>query len=122
MRKASEDRKDRHIEHLASIQRLEVGEKSRTRAGSVVGPWIRRFLVVSMVFAVIIAPFVIAVFTDKSTVFQYTESPRGFFAGLFGRVSEHYHFEPLKGYVLSSETRQALMAVIAFYFGQGAAK
>jgi len=72
-----------------------------------------------MVFAVVGAPFLVAVFTDQGTVYQYTEAPRGFFGRLFGMSSPRYRFEELDGYLLTSESRQTLLAI---YFGQGAAK
>lgn len=122
MRKAAEERKERHVERLAALDRHQTAEASRQRAATAAGPWIRRLLVLSMVFAVVLAPFVVAVFTDQATIFQYSEAPRGLFGKLFAGTAERVHFEPLKGYVLTAETRQSLLAIIAFYFGQGAAK
>lgn len=122
MKQQAEARKERHEEHLRAIARHETAEASRVRAANVAGKWIRRFLVSSVVFAVILAPFIIAVFTDATTVIQYTERSGGWLWGLFGPEYDDNQFQEIKGYLMTSETRHGLLAVIAFYFGQGAAK
>lgn len=60
--------------------------------------------------------------TDASTVVQYTEKTGGWLFGLFGKERDAIRFEAIQGYLLTPETRHGLLAVIAFYFGQGAAK
>ena len=122
MKQQAEGRKERHAEHLRAIEGFRFLEESRGRAAGVPGKWIRRFLVASIVFAVILAPFLVAVFSEAATVVQYTESRGGWLWGLFGPGRERMRFEPITGYLLTAETRHALLAVVAFYFGQAAAK
>ena len=122
MKQQAEARKERHAEHMRAIEGFRFLEDSRERAAGVSGKWIRRFLVASIVFAVILAPFVVAVFTEAATVVQYTEQTGGWLWGLFGPGRERVRFEALGGYLLTPETRHGLLAVVAFYFGQAAAK
>mgnify|MGYP001412523612 CR=1 FL=1 len=122
MKQIAEARKERHAEHMRAIEKVHALEASRERAAGVAGKWIRRLLVVAIVFAVIVAPFLTAVLTDAPTVVQYTEPKGGFLWGLFGSTRERIRFATVDGYLLTPETRQALLAIIAFYFGQGAAK
>lgn len=122
MKQQAEARKERHAEHLRAIEGFRFLEESRGRAAGVPGKWIRRFLVASIVFAVILAPFIVAVFSEAATVVQYTEKTGGWLWGLLGPGRERVQFEAVTGYLLTPETRHGLLAVVAFYFGQGAAK
>lgn len=122
MKQHAEARKERHLEHLRALDRHQSAESSHARAATVAGKWVRRFLVGSIVFAVILAPFLTAILPDTSTVVQYTERTGGWLWGLFGPGRERTRFEPIDGYLLTPETRHGLLAVVAFYFGQGAAK
>jgi ABC-type uncharacterized transport system permease subunit len=79
-----------------TIRRQEVADASADAAdkrGGAGGAWIRRFIVVSTMFAVIAAPFVLA-FTD------------------FG-VTIH---------VILPEVRQTALAIVGFYFGSSQVK
>ena len=122
MKQQAEDRKERHAEHLRALEGVNSLEDSRVRAAENPGKWIRRFLVGAIVFAVILGPFLITVYTDAATVVQVTESRGGWLWGLFGPAKEKIRFEAIQGYLIAPETRQALLAIIAFYFGQAAAK
>jgi hypothetical protein len=122
MKQQGEGRKERHAEHMRAIEGFRFLEESRSRAANVPGKWIRRFLVASIVFAVILAPFLLVAFSDATTIVQFTETRGGWLWGLFGPAREKIQFQSLDGYLISPETRQALLAIIAFYFGQAAAK
>ena len=122
MKQIAEARKERHAEHLRAMEGFASTEASMKRAASLPGQWIRRFLVASIVFAVILGPFLLVVFTDTATVVQYTERTGGWLWGLFGPGREKTVFQDLHGYLITPETRHALLAIIAFYFGQAAAK
>ncbi len=108
MKHKAEERKERHAEHI--------------RAANVAGKWIRRGLVAAIVFAVILAPFIVTVFTDAQTVLQYSEQTGGKLFGLFGPAKNAVRFQAIDGFLVTPEPRQALLAVVPFYFGQGAAK
>ena len=122
MKQQAEARKERHAEHMRAMEGITMAENSRMRAANIPGKWIRRFLVASIVFAVILAPFLLTAFSDASTVVQFSETRGGWLWGLFGPAKEKVHFQPLDGYLVAPETRHALLAIIAFYFGQAAAK
>lgn len=122
MKQQAEARKERHAEHMRALEGFVAAEGSLERAAGVPGKWIRRFLVASIVFAVILAPFLVAVFTDAATVVQYTEKTGGWLWGLFGPARDAMRFEAIRGYLVAPETRHGLLAVVAFYFGQAAAK
>ena len=122
MRQQAELRKERHTEYMRALQRYESAEASTQAAAGRGGRWIRRVLVGSIVFAVIIAPFIIAMYSDTQTVIQYTQKAGGHLWGLLGPERTQTRFLSIEGYLIAPETRHALLAVVAFYFGQGAAK
>lgn len=122
MKQQAEARKDRHAEHMRAMETARQAEISRVRAVGVAGKWVRRLLVAAIVFAVIVAPFLTTMFSDASTIVEYKERVGGFLWGLFGPAKDRVRFESVQGYLVTPETRQALLAITAFYFGQGAAK
>jgi hypothetical protein len=78
------------------------------------GVLVRRFLVVSTVFAIIIAPFVFA-WTDVGvSVGRETNG----FLGLFKGVQ----WDTVQGFVILPEIRQTALAIVGFYFGSSQIK
>ncbi len=78
------------------------------------GVLVRRFLVVSTVFAIIIAPFVFA-WTDVGvSVGRETNG----FLGLFKGVK----WDTVQGFVILPEIRQTALAIVGFYFGSSQIK
>tara|TARA_Y100000389_G_scaffold80030_1_gene76759 strand:- start:496 stop:894 length:399 start_codon:yes stop_codon:yes gene_type:complete len=78
------------------------------------GVLVRRFLVVSTVFAIVIAPFLFA-WTDVGiSVARETE---GFF-GFFKSVK----WDTVQGFVILPEIRQTALAIVGFYFGSSQIK
>src|SRR5690606_37123599 len=88
MKQQAEARKERHTEHLRALELFSAVEASHSRAAGVAGKWIRRLLVGAIVFAVIVAPFLVTMLTDAQTVVQYTERSGGWLWGLFGPAKE----------------------------------
>ena len=85
------------------------------------GPWVRRIIVVAVLFAVFIAPFILAAFFPQTPVFYaYAEKSRGFFF-LFQSV-DRLRFEEMAGYVILPVHTQMAAAISGFYFGGGLAK
>ena len=78
------------------------------------GVWVRRFLVVSTVFAIVIAPFVFA-FTDVGITIQNESNG---FLGLFKRI----RWDTVQGFVILPEIRQTALAIVGFYFGSSQVK
>lgn len=78
------------------------------------GVLVRRFLVVSTVFAIIVAPFVFA-WTDVGvSVGRETNG----FLGLFKGVK----WDTIQGFVILPEIRQTALAIVGFYFGSSSIK
>jgi len=84
------------------------------KRGGASGAWIRRFIVVSTMFAVIAAPFIIA-FTDLGVSIQKDTS------FLFGLI-KGAKWETVTGYVILPEVRQTALAIVGFYFGSSQVK
>ena len=78
------------------------------------GVLVRRFLVVSTVFAIVIAPFVFA-WTDVGvSVGRETNG----FLGLFKTLK----WDTIQGFVILPEIRQTALAIVGFYFGSSQIK
>ena len=78
------------------------------------GVLVRRFLVVSTVFAIIIAPFVFAWTDIGVSVARETAG----FLGLFKSVK----WDTIEGFVILPEIRQTALAIVGFYFGSSQIK
>ena len=83
------------------------------------GKWVRRLIVVSVLFGVILAPFVVTFFNHPIVVEELVT--RKILWGLLGTRTEPVFIE-IEGYLLVPEIRQALTAIIGFYFGQATVK
>ena len=101
--------------HTASSESADAAA-SRTSGGT----WVRRFLVVSVVLAVIGFPFISAFF-GVTTFVEITHLSREWLFGLVGGY-ERTDFHPVDGYLLVEENRTILLALSSFYFGQAAGK
>jgi hypothetical protein len=84
------------------------------------GNYIRRLIVLAILFGVILAPFILAMMNKPLTV--EVDSPVK--TWLFGFLSSGGKpvFYEINSYLLIPEVRQSLIALIGFYFGQSAAK
>ena len=77
------------------------------------GAWVRRIIVVTVLFGVIIAPFILAHSDEGVTVAKVYN-----WLWLFKGTS----FETLHGYVILPEIRQTVLAIVGFYFGSSSVK
>ena len=91
------------------MQKQEAADISADKAAARGGVWMRRFITVSTVFAIILAPFIFA-FTD--VVISVARDTSGFL-GLFKGVK----WETVHGFVILPEVRQTALAIVGFYFG-----
>lgn len=93
--------------------------EKRVSSDSKAGFWIRRVIVLAILFGVILGPFLLALLNKPITVEVLT--PVKSFLGLwnFGGTTKFYE---LQSYLLIPEVRQALMCIIGFYFGNASAK
>jgi len=116
---AAQRAKERHDNFQLALQGIEALDKSRNAAVDRVsidaGKWVRRLIVVSTLFGVIIAPFVLSLLNEPIYV-QVDSAARTWFFGLFGGSPETY-FVRIDGYLMIPEVRQTLTAIVGFYFG-----
>ena len=98
-------------------QSIESADAAAKRDG---GKVIRRFLVVSVVVALIGFPF-LAALLGVSTFVELTQTSREWFWGAFGGKTST-GFTEVGGYLLVEQNRTVLLAISSFYFGQAAGK
>lgn len=96
------------------LKRQQVADDSHDRAAARNGGvWTRRAIVGVCLFAVVIAPFILA------------HSPEGITVGteksLFGIIN-WVNWKTLSGFVILPEIRQTLLAIVGFYFGSSQVK
>ena len=119
----AERAKERQQQFEMLMQKEKLAEDSRNAAAQRdsgdTGKYIRRIIVVLILFGVILAPFILALL-GKSTIVEIDEEKATFLFGLFGGGTESKFIE-LDSYLLVPEVRQALMAIIGFYFGSATA-
>jgi hypothetical protein len=87
------------------------------RVDSNAGKWVRRTIVLCILFGTILAPFILPFF-NVPTVVEIVEkknAPLDFF-GLFG-TNDVVSFETVRGYLFTTENRQILVTIVGFYFG-----
>lgn len=118
----AERAKQREQQFKMMIQSRELAVKEADAASKrdgESGKWVRRFIVISTMFGVILAPFVLALF-DYPIFTQVTEEKSKYVFGLFGGGTKT-KFVELGGYLIIPEVRQTLSAIIGYYFGQSSA-
>jgi hypothetical protein len=84
------------------------------------GKWVRRLIVVSILFGVILAPFILALL-DQPLYVQIEQEKIKWLFGLFGGGKEVF-FVRIDGFLMIPEVRQILTSIVGFYFGTSAAK
>ena len=84
------------------------------KRGGAGGAWVRRFIVVVVLFGVVVAPFILAHSGDGVTVAQ--EYSKWF--GLMKGTS----YQTLYGYVILPEIRTSIITIVSFYFGSSTVK
>ena len=110
LKMAMQTQKANEDAHNAAVKRVSVDG----------GKWVRRLIVISTLFGVIIAPFFLALLNEPLYV-QITETKKSFLFGLFGGGTENY-FVRVDGYLMIPEVRQTLTAIVGFYFGSSVVK
>jgi hypothetical protein len=82
-------------------------DDSADRAQARGGVWVRRGIVAVILFALVIAPFILAFFSSGVTVGNET--------GLFGLKITTW--KTLDGFVILPEIKQTLIVLVGYYFG-----
>jgi len=94
------------------LKKQTAADESANQASARGGVWMRRVFVFFILFAVIVAPFLLSLTAVPITVEK--EGLGGIFGLLgFGGGS----WESLQGFVVLPEVRQAMLAIVGFYFG-----
>ena len=103
----------RQFERMVGKQKAadKSADAAATRNGGVL---VRRFLVISTVFAIVIAPFVFAWTDIGISVGRETNG----FLGLFKTLK----WDTVQGFVILPEIRQTALAIVGFYFGSSQIK
>jgi len=119
----AERAKDRQAQFEMFMKRTKAIEDSAHNASKRetgdAGKAVRRIIVLSILFGVILAPFILAMFGMSSIVEIDVIQPTYLF-GIFGGGIEKAFIE-LPSYLLMPEVRQSLMAIIGYYFGNATA-
>lgn len=120
MAQKSQDQKE-IFERLiaANKQTTENQDKAAARVPLDVGKGIRQLIVLAVLFATLLAPFILPFFGLPTFVEVDAKTPEGLF-GLFPETTRKYFVE-INGFLFASETRQILVSIVGFYFGSAAA-
>jgi len=116
----SEESKNRFNRMMKAIDKSdESADKAAKRDGDV-GKLVRQFIVVSVIFSIIISPFVMAIL-GIPTYLEVDYNNGGSILGLIGEDVNSKAFVEISGNLITSEIRQCLIAVTGFYFGSASA-
>lgn len=120
MAQKSQDQKE-IFERLiaANKQTTENQDKAAVRVPLDTGKGIRQLIVLSVLFATLMAPFIMPFFGLPTFVEVDATTPEGLF-GLIPQSTRKYFVE-INGFLFASETRQILVSIVGFYFGSAAA-
>lgn len=94
------------------LRKQEAADASADKAASRGGVWVRRGIVATVLFAIVIVPFIMAFSTNGVTV----AVTKGWW--IFAREV----YETQQGFLLHQSVVQALYAIIGFYFGSSQIK
>lgn len=97
------------------IKKQQASDNSADRAAARVdafGAWTRRIIVLTVLFGVIIAPFILAHSEEGVTVASEYSKWFGFAKGTA--------YQTLHGYIILPEIKTAVISIISFYFGSAA--
>lgn len=119
----SERAKEKHeqFKMVAAKANLDItiADAAAKREPLDMGKWVRRVIVVCVLFGVILAPFILAML-GKGTIVEVSQIGSSYLFGLFNEGNE-IAFVELPSYLLMPEVRQSLMAIIGYYFGSATA-
>jgi hypothetical protein len=120
MAQKAQDQKEMFNQLMAANkQTTENQDKAVQRVPLDVGRVVRQIIVLSVLFATFLAPFVLPFFGIPTFVEVDAKTPEG----LFGLIPESTRkfFVEINGYLFTSENRQILLSIVGFYFGSAAA-
>lgn len=106
------------VEHLTKRQRLS--DDSADRAAMRGGPWVRRFIALTVIGYLFISPLILELFRPEvPVIYAYAEGTQGWwrFKGI-----EQLKFVEMDGYVILPFQRDLAAMIAGFYFGSGIVK
>lgn len=100
-------------------QTTENQDKAAARVPVDIGRGIRQLIVLTVLFATLVAPFILPFFGVPTFIEVDQVNPEG----LLGVIPEYTKkfFVEVNGFIYTSENRQILVSIIGFYFGSAAA-
>ena len=120
MAQKSQDQKELFQQLItANRQTTDNQNQAAQRVGIDVGKGVRQVIVLSILFATFLAPFVLPFFGVPTFVEVDAKTPEGLF-GLIPESTKKFFVE-INGYLFTSENRQILLSIVGFYFGSAAA-
>jgi hypothetical protein len=120
MAQKSQDQKEMFQQLMAANkQTTDNQNQAAERVGIDVGKGVRQIIVLSILFATFLAPFVLPFFGVPTFVEVDAKTPEGLF-GLIPESTKKFFVE-VNGYLFTSENRQILLSIVGFYFGSAAA-
>ncbi len=118
----AEKRKNDHEKFMRAMQAQEASNDSANQAAQRVsdagGKLVRRVIVICILFATIVAPFIIAFNDGITTVVEHTETVYGWWDILKLFPEEKTLFTEVDGFLFTPENRNILVTIVGFYFGQ----
>ena len=99
------------------IRRQEVADVSADKAAARGGVFVRRIIAFTILFAMIVAPFIMAFSENPVTLLQ---EAKGGILGFLGFTKDTW--VEVQGFVLLPEVRQGMLALLGFYFGSSQVK
>jgi hypothetical protein len=125
MKLFAEGQKRRHEEFKLSMQRFHAIEGSRKSAAERVsneaGKFTRRAIVISVLIGTVYVGFFSGWF-DLPLIVETETSGFSLLWGLFEIPSRERFIELSRGWPVFADVKNSLLAIVGFYFGQGAAK
>jgi len=120
MAQKSQDQKELFERLLtANKQTTENQDKAAQRVPIDIGKSVRQIIVLSILFATLLAPFILPFFGLPTFVEVDSTTPEGLF-GLIPQSTKKFFVE-INGYLFTSENRQILLSIVGFYFGSATA-
>jgi hypothetical protein len=100
-------------------QKRKAQDSAAERVPLDVGKITRRMIVICVLFASVLAPFIAPLFGLRTYVETTEKGPEI----LFGLIPEYTKqvFVQMNGFIYTQEMKQTLMAIVGFYFGSASA-
>lgn len=116
----AQDQKDIFDRLIASNkQTTDNQDKAVARVPLDAGKFVRQVIVLVVLFATLVAPFILPFFGVPTFVEVDSSNPEAGF-GLISAYTQKFFVE-INGFLYTSENRQILVALVGFYFGTAAA-